>query len=430
MPERARNYRHFSFDERCEIQALLNANATMSEIARGLSRSVSSITREIRRNRRDDGYRVSPTSMLRLCVHFKSCEVKGLCSGCWRKRCASCSKVRCTNICKHYERDICAKNDAAPFCCNGCLSINGCRKHRYRYDAKTAQKLADSRLPEARSGIDTTSAEFTAMIDKVSPLVREKGQSIAHIWASHSSQFPCSERTFYRYVDLGLGGMKNLDLVSKCRYRPRKKRSSGYFRCPAGRTWTDFSALSEEERLNTVEMDCVEGARGDSKVFLTMLFKRMSFLLVFLLDEHTQAGVGEALDSLDSLLGSDFSSVFPLLLSDRGHEFQDFGGIEKGGRTRLYYCEPGRADQKGSIENCHRMLRRIVPKGTSLDGFTKRDAALLASHVNSMPRASLRGASPFDLAKIVLPKELLEGLGLEHIAPDNVVLKPSLLAGS
>jgi IS30 family transposase len=413
MPESKRNYCHFSFDERFGIQELLNSNATMSEIARELSRSVSSITREIKRNRRDDGYRVSPTSMPRLCTHLKTCEVKGLCTRCWNKRCVSCKKVRCTNICKRYQHDICAKNEAAPFCCNGCLSINGCRKHRYRYDAKTAQRLADSRLPESRSGIDTTSEEFQAMIDKVSPLIRKQGQSIAH----------------YRYVDLGLGGMKNLDLVAKCRYRPRKKRGSGYFRCPTGHTWTDFSALSEDERLTTVEMDCVEGARTDSKVFLTILFKRMSFLLVFLLDEHTQACVAEALDSLDSLLGDQFSSVVPLLLSDRGHEFQDYKGIEKDGRTRLYYCEPGRADQKGSIENCHRQLRRIVPKGTSLDWLTKRDAALLASHVNSMPRASLRGASPFDLAKLVLPQELLEGLGLEHIAPDKVVLRPSLLTG-
>ena len=430
MPESKRNYCHFSFDERFGIQELLNSNATMSEIARELSRSVSSITREIRRNRRDDGYRVSPTSMIRLCTHLKTCEVKGLCNRCWNRRCASCKKVRCTNICKRYERDICEKNTAAPFCCNGCISVNGCRKHRYRYDAKTAQRLADCRLPESRSGIDTTSGEFQAMIDKVSPLIKQQGQSIAHIWASHRCEFMCSERTFYRYVDLGLGGMKNLDLVAKCRYRPRKKRGSGYFRCPTGHTWTDFSALSEEERLSTVEVDCVEGVRGDSRVLLTMLFKRISFLLVFVLDEHTQACVGEALDSLDSLLGDEFSSVFPLLLSDRGHEFWDYRGIEKGGRTRLYYCEPGRADQKGSIENCHRIVRRILPKGTSFDDLTRRDAALLASHVNSMPRASLRGASPFDLAHHVIPRELLEGLGLEHIAPDKVVLRPSLLTGS
>lgn len=430
MPENNGSYRRLAFDDRCEIQRLLNSNATMSEIARALRASVSSVTREIVRNRRDDGYRVSPTSVMRLCVHVSTCKVKGLCGECTTRRCANCRKVRCTNICREYVKDVCKKNTAAPFCCNGCLSAHGCRRHRYRYDAKTAQSLADSRLVESRSGIDTTSEKFEAMIGTVAPLIKKNGQSIAHIWASHREEFPCSERTFYRYVDLGFGGMKNLDLVAKCRYRPRKRRITGSFRCPGGHARTDFLALSEEERLSTVEMDCVEGARTDSKVFLTMLFKRISFLLVFLLDEHTQECVGEVLDSLDSLLGGEFSSVFPLLLSDRGHEFQDHEGIEKGGRTRLYYCEPGRADQKGSIENCHRMLRRVVPKGTSLDGLTRRDAALVASHVNSMPRPSLGGASPFDLAHHVIPKELLEGLGLEHIAPDEVLLRPSLLTGS
>ena len=265
------------------------------------------------------------------------------------------------------------------------------------------------------------------MIETVRPLIKDKGQSLAHIWASHRNEFPCSERTFYRYVDLGLGGLKNLDLVAKSRYRPRKRLVKRKFSCPQGRTWQDYSALSEDERLSVVEIDCVEGVRTDTKVLLTMLFKRISFLLVFVLEEHTQACVEKIVDTLQALIEEAFPSVFPLLLADRGHEFQNFAGIEKAGRTRLYYCEPGRADQKGSIENCHRLLRRIVPKGTSLDGFTGRDAALVASHVNSMPRASLGGASPFDLAHHVIPKELLEGLGLEHITPDEVVLRPKLL---
>jgi len=430
MPESNHGYRHFTFDDRCGIQRLLNANASMSEIARDLGRSVSSVTREIKRNRRDDGYRASPTRIVRLCKHVRTCGVKELCEGCWNKRCANCKRQRCTNICKRFEPDVCEKNTSAPFVCNGCTSSPGCRRHRYRYDAAGAHRMADSRLSESRSGIDTTSETFEAMIETVRPLIKQKGQSIAHIWANHRPEFPCSERTFYRYVDLGLGGMKNLDLVAKCRYRPRKKRVRSKFTCPQGRTWQDFSALPEQERLTTVELDCVEGVRTDTTVLLTMLFKRISFLLVFVLDEHTQACVEEVVDLLQALLEDEFAFVFPLMLSDRGHEFQDFSAIEKGGRTRLYYCEPGRADQKGSIENCHRLLRRIVPKGTSLDGFTRRDAALLASHVNSMPRASLGGASPFDLAHHVMPGKLLEGLGLEHIAPDDVVLKPSLLTGN
>lgn len=427
MPENPRSYRRLAFEDRCEIQKLLNANATMSEIARKLGVSVSSVTREIKRNRRDDGYRSSPTSMVRLCVHARTCQVKGLCKGCWKRRCASCRTVRCTNICDRYEKDVCKKNDSAPFCCNGCPSVHGCRRHRYRYDAKSAQTLADARLVESRTGIDTTSQAFAAMMETARPLIKVQGQSIAHIWATHHAEFPCSERTFYRYVDLGLGGMKNLDLVAKARYRPRKKRTVSKFRCPEGHTFEDFCALSEEERLTAVEMDCVEGVATDTKVLLTMLFRRISFLLVFVLDEHTQACVEGVLDSLEALLGERFPCVFPLLLADRGHEFQNYDRIEGAGRTKIYYCEPGRADQKGSIENCHRLVRRILPKKTSLDRVTRSDASRVASHVNSMPRPSLGGASPFDLAHHVLPRDLLDGIGLQQVPPDDVCLKPSLL---
>jgi len=137
---------------------------------------------------------------------------------------------------------------------------------------------------------------------------------------------PARERTFYRYVDLGLGGMKNLDLPSKCRYRPRKKHLASRFRVPEGHTWSDFRALPEEDLLSVVEIDCVEGARTDTAVLLTMLFKRISFLLVFVLEEHTQECVRQVFDSLEALLGERFRSVFPLLLTDCGHEFQGSRG--------------------------------------------------------------------------------------------------------
>lgn len=430
MPEDDHDYARLTFDERCEIQALLNANASMSEIARELGRSVSSITREIKRNRRDDGYRSTPTSIVRLCVHYRTCKVRGLCRLCSTRRCASCREMRCTNICPQFVADVCKRNTAAPFVCNGCASVPGCRLHRYRYDAKLAQSLADTRLSDSRRGIDTTSVAFESMIETVRPLIKDNGQSIAHIWSAHRGEFTVSERTFYRYVDLGLGDLKNLDLVAKCRYRPRKgKRPRGRFRIPQGHTYADFLALDEEERLSVVEIDCVEGVNTDTKVLLTMLFRRLSFLLVLPLEQHTQACVEEAFDMLQSLLGEGFASAFPLMLTDCGHEFQNHERIEKGGRTRVYYCDPGRADQKGAIENRHRLVRRIVPKGTSIEKFTRRDAAILTSHVNSMPRASLGGACPFDLARHVLPAQLLEGLGLEHIAPDDVVLRPSLLTG-
>ena len=430
MPEIAGGYRHLTYDDRCEIQRMLGAGESVSPVARSLGRNVSSITREIVRNRRDDGYRSTPTAMVRLCTHVRTCGLKGICPRCSTRRCASCSRVRCANICPRFTPEVCERTAAAPFVCDGCASINGCRLHRYRYDAKLAEHTADARLRESRAGIDTTSEAFEAMISTAKPLICEQGQSIAHVWAAHEDEFPCSGRTFYRYVDAGFGGLKNLDLVAKCRYRPRKgKRPHERFFVPEGRTYAGFMSLPEDERLSVIEIDCVEGVRTDTKVLLTMLHKRTSFLLVFVLDEHTQTCVEEVFDGLESLLEDRFASTFPLVLTDRGHEFQNPARIERGGRTRVYYCDPGRADQKGSIENCHSVCRRIVPKGTSVDHLTRRDAAIIASHVNSMPRPSLGGASPFDLARHVLPAKLPEGLGLEHLTPDSVVLRPSILTG-
>lgn len=428
MPETPYHYCHLSFDERCRIQQLLNINMPVSGIARELHRSVSSVTREIKRNRRDDCFSNAPSIVARPCAHFRTCTLRGLCGRCSARRCANCREVRCTSVCAHFAPDVCTTTASSPFVCNGCASVSGCRRHRYRYDAKAAQAASESRLSCSRTGIDTTSAAFAAMMETARPLIKDQGQSIAQVWATHRASFPCSERTFYRYVDLGFGEMKNLDLVAKCRYKPRRgKRPAERFFVPEGRAYPDFCALDEELRLQVVEIDCVEGVRSDATVLLTMLFKRISFLLVFVLEEHTRACVTGVLDSLESILGEEFSRAFPLLLADRGQEFQAPQMLEAGGRTRVYYCDAGRADQKGSIENCHRLVRRIVPKGTSLDGLTRRDAALITSHVNSMPRKSLGGASPMDLARHVLPEGLLEGLGLERIAPDEVTLKPSLL---
>lgn len=51
----------------------------------------------------------------------------------------------------------------------------------------------------------------------------------------------------------------------------------------------------------------------------------------------------------------------------------------------------------------------------------------MMSHINSSPRQSLGGLSPMALAKLMLPKELLNFFGLSEIPVDEIVLTPALL---
>lgn len=97
-------------------------------------------------------------------------------------------------------------------------------------------------------------------------------------------------------------------------------------------------------------------------------------------------------------------------------------------RLSLYYCDPQRPDQKGGCERAHVDVRKILPKKlTSFDVLTPEDIALVFSHVSSVPRPSLSGASPIELARAIFPKSFFDELGLSVIPTGDICLKPKLI---
>ncbi len=54
-------YRHLQYEERCQIQILRRQGLSVSEIARQLRRDKSTVSRDVRRNSGQAGYRCKPT---------------------------------------------------------------------------------------------------------------------------------------------------------------------------------------------------------------------------------------------------------------------------------------------------------------------------------------------------------------------------------
>ena len=54
----------------------------------------------------------------------------------------------------------------------------------------------------------------------------------------------------------------------------------------------------------------------------------------------------------------------------------------------------------------------------------------MASHINSTARDSLNGATPFDLAELLIGKKIPLLTGQHKVSPDNVMLKPVLIERS
>ena len=127
----------------------------------------------------------------------------------------------------------------------------------------------------------------------------------------------------------------------------------------------------------------------------------------------------------------DFLTLFNTILTDRGSEFGDPDSLETGTdgmiRSSIYFCDPIRSGQKGGIEQAHTMLRMILAKRTTFEFLTQWDVNLIVNHINSTPRESLNGSTPYDAALETLGKETLNAFQLKRIDPDLVNLTPKLI---
>ena len=315
--------------------------------------------------------------------------------------------------------------------CNGCpKQINHCTiAHKYTYNARFANRKYRERLSDSRSGISLSKRELHQKDMVVSPLI-EQGQSPYQIVTNHPER-DLSVRTVYTYLDMGLFTARNIDLKRKVKFRPRKchKTQIKDRTVFVNRTYADFLELHISR---FTQMDTVHSSRESDKVLLTFFFTEEKLFLAFLMNRCTKGAVRLVFDRLEKRLGTyDFLSTFAYILTDRGSEFGDPKALETGingiQRTSIYYCDPMRSGQKGGLEQAHTMLRMVLPKKTSFEFLTQWDVNLIVNHINSTPRESLEGRTPYSVALETLGEEVLNAFQLRPIAPDEVNLTPKLI---
>lgn len=429
------NQKHLTLDNRITIEKGLDAGTSLRQIAAQISKDPSTISKEIQKHRTSHPHNTfnEPNNK---CSQFSSCKKRHICglyAPICKKQCRHCPQ--CNRVCSDFKpRNYhCEKLDKAPFVCNGCAKKCGCRLDKAFYKAATANRQYRTILVESRAGINISPEGLTRLDELISPLIRQ-GQSPFMILQNHP-EIRLSEKTLYNYIDSGALSVRNLDLPKKVKYKVRSVHGTeidvtGVFE---GRTYKDYQAFMKTyPDTRVTEMDTVLGCKGSRKALLTLHFTTCSFMMAFLLDSKEPEHVEAVFDSMDHAIGTFlFASVFPLILTDRGGEFKHPDKLECSRentvRTSIYYCDPMCSWQKPHCEKNHEYIRKICPKGTSFDSMTQEDIRLIMSHINSSPRASLAGMSPFSLAKMMLPPELLDFFGLTEIEPDKITLTPKLL---
>lgn len=429
------NQKHLTKEDRLYIERALNEGTSFKDIAKFLCKDPTTISKEVKKRRASDWNHVSSfVNDRNFCIHRFRCRKTNVCEKLFicDRRCASCSK--CNTFCKYFEKEQCSRLDRAPYVCNGCpKAVNKCPiSHKYIYDALFADRKYRENLSSSRQGINMTKQELHEKDALVSPLINQ-GQTPYQIVTNHP-ELDMSVRSVYNYISDGLFTARDVDLKRKVKFRKRRchKTQITDRSVFVNRTYDCFCRLDQDSIEHCVEMDTVHSARPSRKVILTFFFRSEKLFLAFLLNRCTKGAVKEVFNRLEKRLGTyDFLTLFNTILTDRGSEFADPVSLETGindiQRTSIYFCDPMRSGQKGGVENVHTMLRNVLPKGSSFEYLTQWDVNLIVNHINSTPRASLNGRTPYEAALERFGVDVLKELQLRPIDPDDVNLTPKLI---
>ena len=397
------NYCHLSYEDRKNIEDGLNENKSINQISKEINRSHSSILREIDRNKKYsepsawNNYKINHSDLVLSCERLKH----------------------------------------SPYVCNGCKSRSGCRKVRWTYYAREADNSYKEVKSEARKGINLTAEEIYKINSILTPLIK-KGQTINHLYINHPDILDFSKPSFYNYVNNGVFEFSPLDFPRIVKYKKRKnsknRRTRKEREILINRKYDDFQKfISNHPDFNIVEMDTVEGLKDENDCFLTLLWRKSKFMLIFKLESQTSEEVSRIFNILQTLIPyDDYKRLFEVILTDNGHEFFDVLNIEcmhsTGEQvTKLFFCDPHMSCQKGMIEKNHEFIRYILPKGSSFKNITQEDCDLFMNNINSLCRDSLNGKSPYEAMLFLCDEYILKSLNCYYIKPDEVILNDSLL---
>ena len=396
---KAKKYKHLSFEDRCVIEEFLNNNYNFTQIGNRLGKDRTTISDEVKKHR----------------------------------------FLRSTSQCNNKP---CCFENKPPYVCNGCPKLNHCHRIRYSYSQAVAYNEYVQTLSKSRSHLRITKEQIASINDIISPLMIHKHHSVNQVYITHPDLLPFSKSTFYKYIDLSIFNVRNIDLARKVRFKINKEynynqtRTKTNPKIKVGRFYTDFKDYLEfNPNASVVEMDTVIGTDGGKggKCFLTLLFRQYNFMLIYLLPYKQSKYVIKVFNNLKELLGIDeFKRLFEVILTDNGTEFSDPESIEIDMNTgekvsNLFYCDPSCSWQKGSIEKNHEYIRYILPKGTSFAGLTQVDCYLIASHINSTPRLSLNNYSPYDAALLFIGKSNMNKFQIKKIDNEDIDLSIRLL---
>jgi len=140
------------------------------------------------------------------------------------------------------------------------------------------------------------------------------------------------------------------------------------------------------------ETDNIIGKQTD-KTVLSVTVERLTRLTVLSL---TSRSAESKTENLIRRLTEFPDTVRLTLTADNGAENTNHQQIANSLGLSVFFCHAYHSWEKGTVENTNGRIRRVIPKGISLDQLTEKEIKELEYRLNSTPRKCLGYLTPYE----------------------------------
>jgi len=215
-----------------------------------------------------------------------------------------------------------------------------------------------------------------------------------------------SYETIYRYIySKRMRRYKYWEYLTLGRNKRRSKLGRSVNHAASGKIPGSISIdlrpeiVSDRSRVGDWETDNIIGKLTD-KTALSVTVERTTRLT--LITKLTDRLAVTKRDAVIHRLGIFPKQIRLTLTADNGSENSCHQEISKRLELLMFFCHAYHSWEKGTVENTNGRIRRFVPKGVSIDSFSKEYITAVERRLNSTPRKCLGYLTPYEKMSQVL----------------------------
>ena len=206
-------------------------------------------------------------------------------------------------------------------------------------------------------------------------------------------RIPCLS-TWYKHINVGDVGVRYGETPYHPKKKPKRPKPHPSMTVPGRLMLNERPAgAKNRSRFGHYEMDTIVSSTSGRGGLLVLIDRKSRRYVIELLAHVTQDDVVAALKRM--ITRKAISNVISIT-TDNGCEFLDPDKIKSVVGCNVYYTRAYASWEKGSVENCNKLVRRWYPKGTDFAKCTTAEMHHLEKIINSIHRKLLDGKTAYE----------------------------------